>query len=154
MHRLTNTNVPRRGEWKNKAGKSAVLDGGQGTKGERKWSWKKGGGGSEGGVGVSNLLWILVSHLISGVVHRGATGVTPVLLTIVDYCRRCSHLMLVTQWGAGLLRIQLGSRKFIQERSGFLQKNKFVILCTILRMSIFNFLHLQERMTCSEKDWH
>ena len=37
----------------------------------------------EGGVGVSNLLWILVSHLISGVVHRGATGVTPVLLTIV-----------------------------------------------------------------------
>ena len=35
------------------------------------------------GVGVSNLLWILVSHLISGVVHRGATGVTPVLLTIV-----------------------------------------------------------------------
>ena len=81
MHRLTNTNVPRRGEWKNKVGKSAVLDGGQGTKGKRKWSWKKGGGGSEGGVG--GLLWILVSHLISGVVHRGATGVTPVLLTIV-----------------------------------------------------------------------
>ena len=53
-------------------------------------------------MGVSNLLWILVSHLISGVVHRGATGVTPVLLTIVDYCRRCSHLMLVTQWGGGL----------------------------------------------------
>ena len=29
--------------------------------------------------------------------------------------------MLVTRWGGGLLRIQLGSRKFIQEKSGFLQ---------------------------------
>ena len=56
---------------------------GTGNEGGEEMELKKGGGGSEGGEGVSNLLWILVSHLISGVVHRGATGVTPVLLTIV-----------------------------------------------------------------------
>ena len=95
MHRLTNTNVPKIGEWKKKQGNLRFSMGDRERRGRENGVEKR-------GVGVSNLLWILVSHLISGVVHRGATGVTPVLLTIVAAAHIWClwHNEVVVCWGS------------------------------------------------------